>query len=75
MPTPDIEPDWLRKRRRVRTVHDDGWPATTSLEEERKPAEPRRVDLPWLDLAIAALPLILGLLLLLADLGPDRIGL
>lgn len=68
----DVEPDWLRRRRLVRqAVPLDQWRTTRDQDAQEDEVEPAtRLALSPSDIALAALPLAVGLVLLY--LGWDR---
>lgn len=72
---PEAEPDWLRRRRITRqAVSLEQWRHV--LPEEGQPEGPERsvqIVLSISDVALAALPLVIGLILLFLGFGPGQV--
>lgn len=69
------EPDWLRRRRVARDMEPVEWRRPDIEERPGAPQESARSTLSLEDLVIAALPLLIGLVLLLFGFGPGVVKL
>jgi len=73
---PDSEPDWLRRRRVARqAIPAEQWTLASATAESVEPDSAQRIALSASDVVLAALPLLVGLVLLWLGFGSGQVTL